>query len=84
MKKEEKYSNKCPICKRQTHKTSKYCIFHASAEEKTEEEFKKALKGYIKEIKEKVKDYNFERFIFIGDIAFRWSIGTIGRIKNTY
>ena len=40
MKKEEKSSNKCPTCGRPTHKESEFCIFHASAEEKTEEEFK--------------------------------------------
>ncbi len=70
MNKEEKNSNKCPICGRPTHKESKYCIFHANAEEKTEEEFKKALKEYIKEIKKEDKDYDFEKFIFIGDIDF--------------
>ena len=62
---------KCPICGRPTHKESKYCIFHASAEEKTAEEFKEALKEYIKKIKKEDKDYNFERFIFIGDINFK-------------
>lgn len=36
MKKEENNPAKCPICGRPTHKESKYCIFHASAEEKTE------------------------------------------------
>jgi len=71
MNKEEKSSNKCPICGRLTHKESKYCIFHASAEEKTEEEFIEALKKYIEEIKKEDKDYNFERFMFIGDIDFR-------------
>ncbi len=70
MSKEEKHSNKCPICGRLTHKESKYCIFHASAEEKTEEEFKNALKKYIEEIKKDDKAYDFERFIFIGDIDF--------------
>ena len=70
MNKEEKNSNKCPICGRPTHKESKYCIFHASAEEKTEEEFKNALKKYIEEIKKDDKAYDFERFIFIGDIDF--------------
>ena len=70
MKKEEKNSNKCPICGRPTHKESKYCIFHAGAEEKTEEEFKQALKEYIQEIKKEDKDYNFEGFIFVGDINF--------------
>jgi len=49
MNKEEKNYNKCPICGRLTHKESKYCIFHASAEEKTEEEFIEALKKYIEE-----------------------------------
>jgi len=71
MNKEEEHSNKCPICGRPTYKESKYCIFHASAEEKTEEEFKKALKEYIQGIKEKDKDYNFKGFIFIGDIDFK-------------
>jgi len=71
MNKEEKSSNKCPICGRPTHKKSKYCIFHASAEEKTEEEFKKALKEYIQEIKEEDKEYNFKGSIFIGDIDFK-------------
>ena len=71
MSKEEKNSNKCPICGRPTHKESKYCIFHASAEEKTEEKFKEALREYIQEIKEGDRDYDFERFIFIGDIDFK-------------
>ena len=71
MNKEENNPNKCPICGRPTHKESKYCIFHASAEEKTAEEFKEALKEYIKKIKKEDKDYNFERFIFIGDINFK-------------
>ena len=70
MNKKEKSSNKCPICGRPTYKESKYCIFHASAEEKTEEEFKKALKEYVLEIEKKDKDYNFEGFIFVGDINF--------------
>jgi len=66
--KEKVISNICPIedCKRPTHKESKYCIFHANAEEKTEEEFKRALKEYINEMKEKKKNINFKRFIFIG------------------
>ena len=71
MNKEEKNSNKCPICGRPTHKESKHCIFHASAKEKTEKEFKKALKEYIQEIKEKNKYCNFGRFIFIGEIDFK-------------
>ena len=70
MKKEENNSSKCPICGRPTHKESKYCIFHASAEEKTEKDFKKALKEYIKKIEEENKGYNFKKFIFIGYIDF--------------
>ena len=70
MNKEEKISSKCPICGRPTHKESKYCIFHASAEEKTEEEFKKALKEYIKEIEKENKGYDFKEFIFIGHSDF--------------
>ena len=71
MNKKEKNSNKCPICGRPTHKTSKYCIFHASAEEKTEEEFKLALKKYVDKIKKEDSDYNFHKFIFVGDINFK-------------
>jgi len=70
MSKEEKNSNKCPICGRLTHKESKYCIFHTGAEEKTEKEFIDALKKYIRGTKED-KVYNFRDFIFIGDINFR-------------
>ena len=73
MNKEKVKSNVCQIeyCDRPTHKESEYCIFHASAEEKTEEEFKEALKKYIEEIKKEDKDYKFGRFIFIGDINFK-------------
>ena len=57
MKKEKNNLSKCPICGRPTHKESKYCIFHARAEEKTKKDFKKAdkiredirKKGYIVE-----------------------------------
>jgi len=72
LNKEKVESNVCLIkdCGRPTHKESKYCIFHASAEEKTEKEFEKALKEYIQEIKEENKDYNFRDFIFIGYIEF--------------
>jgi uncharacterized protein YjbI with pentapeptide repeats len=70
MNEEEKSPNKCPICRRPTHKESKYCVFHAGAEEKTEEEFKQALKEYIQEIKEGDKAYDFDSFIFIGYIEF--------------
>lgn len=75
MKKEEKHSNKCPICGRPTHKESKYCIFHASAEEKTEEEFKKALKEYVDKTKKEDNDYHFEKFIFVGYINFKEDFG---------
>ncbi len=37
MNKEKNNPSKCPICGRLPHKESKNCIFHASAEEKTEE-----------------------------------------------
>jgi len=60
----------CPICGRPTHKESKYCIFHASAEEKTEEEFEKALKIYINKIKQVDGNYDFRNFIFIGYIIY--------------
>ena len=75
MNKEEKHFNKCPICGRPTHKESKHCIFHASAEEKTEEEFKGALKEYIDKIKKDDSDYDFNGFIFIGDIDFGMDFG---------
>ena len=58
-------------CNRPTHKKSKYCIFHASAEEKTEKEFIEALKEYVDKIKEEDKDYDFRGFIFVGHIDFR-------------
>ena len=62
--------SKCPICGRPTHKESKYCIFHASAEEKTEREFKDALREYVNKVKKKNKDFDFRSFIFIGKIDF--------------
>jgi uncharacterized protein YjbI with pentapeptide repeats/voltage-gated potassium channel Kch len=71
MKKEEKHSTKCPICGRPTHKESKYCIFHASAEDKTEREFKEALKEHVDKIKKEDGDYDFEEFIFVGNIDFK-------------
>jgi len=77
MIKEKKNSNKCPICGRLTHKESKYCIFHASAEEKTEEEFKKALKMYVNKIKKEDGDYDFKDFIFIGGIDFKKDLNII-------
>ena len=71
MSKEEKSYNKCSICGRPPHKESEYCIFHASAEEKTEKEFKKALKEYVNKIKEADSDYVFYEFIFVGEINFK-------------
>jgi len=70
-------SNVCLIkdCSRPTHKESKYCIFHASEKEKTEEEFKNALKEYVNMIKEEGKDYDFKSFIFVGNIDFRKDLG---------
>jgi uncharacterized protein YjbI with pentapeptide repeats len=70
MNKEEKSSNKCPICERPTHTESKYCIFHASAEEKTEKEFKKALKKYVNKIKKENKKTFKGKVGFVG-IAFK-------------
>jgi uncharacterized protein YjbI with pentapeptide repeats len=70
MNQENSDSKICPICGRPTHEKSKYCIFHASAEEKTEEDFKKALKEYVHEIEKENKDHNFSFFIFMGEIDF--------------
>jgi len=81
MKKEESNPSKCPICGRPTHKESEYCIFHARAEEKTEEEFKKALKKYVDKIKEEDGDYNFKKFIFVGNINFKANL-RIAIFKN--
>ena len=74
----------CPIndCCRPTHKESKYCILHASAEEKTEEEFKKALKEYVNKIKKEDSDYVFYGFIFVGKIDFIKDLG-INTFKKT-
>jgi len=71
MNQENNDSKICPICGRLAHKESKYCIFHAGAEEKTIKEFIEALKEYVNNIKKEDKDFSFERFIFIGDIDFR-------------
>jgi uncharacterized protein YjbI with pentapeptide repeats len=79
MKQEKNNPPECSICGRPTHKKSEYCIFHASAEEKTEEEFKTALKEYIKEIEKENTGYNFKEFIFIGHIDFTNMI-----FKNNY
>jgi len=80
---EEKNSNKCPICGRPTHKESEYCIFHAGVEEKTEEEFKKALKEYVQKIKEEDRDYDFRDFIFVGEINFKEDLNATV-FKNAY
>jgi len=64
------YVCKIKGCGRPTHKESKYCIFHASAEEKTEGEFKEALKEYINKIKNEGINFDFKRFIFVGNISF--------------
>jgi len=84
LNKEKVKSNVCQIeyCDRTTHKESKYCIFHAKPEEKTEEEFKKAIKKYIQEIEEEDKDHDFIDFIFIGDINFKEDLD-ISIFKNT-
>ncbi len=73
MNKKTVKKNICPIkdCDRVTHENLKYCIFHASAEEKTEDDFRKALKIYVDKIKKEDGDYKFEGFIFIGDINFK-------------
>jgi len=65
-------SNVCQIeyCDRPTHKESKYCIFHASKDEKTQVEFIESLEEYINRIKEEDKDYDFREFTFVGDIDF--------------
>lgn len=81
MNKEKNNSKKCPICGRLTHKESKHCIFHASAEEKTEKEFKKALKEYVNKIKEADSDYVFFEFIFVGEINFKKDL-TINTFKK--
>jgi uncharacterized protein YjbI with pentapeptide repeats len=83
--KEKVRSNVCLIkdCNRLVHKESKYCIFHASAKEKTEKEFKKALKEYIQEIKKEDKVYNFHKFVFIGYINFKEDLN-INIFKNAF
>ena len=75
MDKEKNSSNKCPICGRPTHKESKYCIFHASAEEKTEREFIQKLKYYVEDIKRKDEVYDFRYFVFVGGIDFKKDLG---------
>ncbi|MBU4350246.1 pentapeptide repeat-containing protein [bacterium] len=83
MNQENNDSKICPICERPTHKESKYCIFHASVQEKTEKEFKKALKEYVKKIKKENKEYNFIGFSFIGDINFREDLN-VTIFKNAF
>jgi len=77
--KEKVESNVCLIkdCDRLTHENSKYCIFHASAEEKTEKYFKRKLKEYINKIKKEDGDYDFKEFIFVGDINFKKDLSVI-------
>ena len=70
MNQEENNPSNCPICGRPTHKESKYCIFHASAEEKNEKEFREALKDYVDKITRESRMFNFEKFIFVGEIDF--------------
>ena len=85
MNKEKVESNVCLIkgCERPNHKESKYCVFHASAEEKTEEEFKHALNEYIQKIKKEDKVYNFYKFVFIGYINFKEDLN-INIFKNAF
>ena len=66
-------SNVCLIkaCSRSTHKESKYCIFHAKPEEKNEKKFKQALKKYVNKVKKEDDDYDFKKFIFVGNINFK-------------
>jgi uncharacterized protein YjbI with pentapeptide repeats len=76
MSKENKENFKMNVCQikdcgRPTHKESKYCIFHVSAEEKTIEDFKRELKKYVNKIKKEDGDYDFKKFIFVGDINFK-------------
>ena len=71
MKQENNDSKICPICGKPIHKKSKYCIFHASVEEKTEKEFIEALKVYVDKIKEEDGYHDFNKFVFIGDINFK-------------
>jgi len=81
MNKEKNNSNNCPICGKPTHKKSKYCIFHASAEEKTKKEFKNALIEYVDKIKKEDGDYDFKEFVFIGNIYFRKNLN-VTILKN--
>ena len=77
MNQENNDSKKCPICGRPTHKESKYCIFHASSEEKTVKEFKSALYKYTNKINKEHGDYDFAKFIFIGSINFKEDLNIV-------
>jgi len=70
MDEQKEKPNKCLMCDRETHNNLKYCIFHAKAEEKKEDDFIKKLKEYIN-IQEEDKHYNFKYFIFIGNLNFK-------------
>lgn len=71
-------------CKRKPLGRSKegYCIFHTKAEEKDEREFNEALESYISEIRAKDLDYNFNGFVFVGDINFEGDF-KVRVFKNT-
>ena len=71
MNQENSDSKICPTCRRPTHKESKYCIFHAGAEEKTKKDFKQALKKHVNKIKKRYGTYNFKGFVFIGRVNFK-------------
>jgi len=79
LNKENVKKSVCQIkdCDKLTHKKSKYCIFHASEEEKTKNEFIEALKEYVDKIKKEDGDYDFKEFIFVGDINFKKDLGVI-------
>ena len=78
-KMDQKGPAKCAYerCSREPLKTSKegLCMFHAKAEDKSEEEIKGSLRDYISEIKKKDSDYNFSGFVFVGDIDFKKDFG---------
>lgn len=52
-----------------------YCIFHAGVEDKTEEEFKKALADYVDKIKKENLAYSFVGFVFVGATDFQKHLG---------
>lgn len=68
-----------PTCGKEPFKNSKngYCIYHAEAEDKSEREFKKALKKHLDE-----RNYNFNGFIFVGEIYF-WRDFGVNVLKNS-